>query len=99
MAIILMSVLHVAGGSSPISRDLADTEDPSSSPNCSPVSGLDGCRVFGSLTIDRNSSTPYTDATQVRGYSLNTSDGPCTRIKLGVLFFCGSLLSLATCES
>ena len=67
MAIILMSVLHVAGGSSPISRDLADTEDPSSSPNCSPVSGLDGCRVFGSLTIDRNSSTPYTDATQVRG--------------------------------
>ena len=64
---MLINVPHVAGGSSPISRDLADPEDPSSSPNCSPVSGLDGCRVFGSLTIDRNSSTPYTDATQVRG--------------------------------
>ena len=62
------NILYVAGSSSPISRDLVDMEDPSLSPNSSPVSG-DGCRVFGSLTIDRNSSTPYTDATQVRGWT------------------------------
>ena len=32
----------------------------------SPVSSPNITRVFGSLTVDRNSSTPYTDATQVR---------------------------------
>ena len=69
-----MNGLNVTGGSSPISRGF-DTEDPSSSPNSSPVNP-DGSRVFGSLTIDRNSSTPYTDATQVRRFFLSrvTSD-------------------------
>jgi len=58
---------YLQGSSSPISRGL-DTEDPSSSPNSS-YSNSDGSRVFGSLTVDRNSSTPYTDATQTKKHS------------------------------
>lgn len=49
------------------------SSEAAASPSSSPVSSAGGAASptssslnFGSLSVDRNSSTPYTDATQVR---------------------------------
>ncbi len=55
-------------GSSPIESSTDDYYLTRESPSSSSISSSPGEKVFGSFLVDRNSSTPYTDATQVMQY-------------------------------